>query len=186
MLVLTLVDQPGIERAAGTFLKQRVEHEVGARLPGDTPEVFVDRVLGAMPGQAREVTVVRGDRLGAASAAVTGAYRRLLGALVHELRVVAGCTFGLFALTALLALSSRRRAAHLLVPAGILAAATGLALVGYLLGQSWAWAFLTGRYLGFWYLAVVGVVAALLADVAWNRARVSAAIARALWDVPPP
>lgn len=159
-------------------------------------------MVRAVPAEARELRVLRGQRLRElirtrAMAEPTAAgsaeeelglaarghdtYRQLLGRLTREIRVFAGCNAGLFTLTMLLVWRQRQHAASLLLPAGILALATCGAAALYLLGNDWFWAFLTASHLGYGYLGLVALVAGLLADVAWNEARISSAIARGLW-----
>jgi hypothetical protein len=148
-----------------------------------------------LPSQTKELTLPRPDRLQEIirpataedqqlAARASAAYLRLWGDLLHEVRVFATCNFALFAFTTLLAIGRKQDTRHLVLPAGILAGATCLAVVSYLVLQDWVWTFLTGGYVGFWYILVVGTAASLLADVACNRARVSSIIAGALLNWP--
>jgi hypothetical protein len=81
----------------------------------------------------------------------------------------------------LLAAWRGRDSLFLLLPAAILTGATCLAGASYFLAEDWLLAFVTGGYAVYGYLVVWGTAAALLADVALNRGRVSAVVARALW-----
>jgi hypothetical protein len=213
VLAMTFANASFIARAAEAFLISRVERELAVSLGNEAPGALVDSVVHAMPEEAKELTVVRADRLrevirdraagrrpgaeieGPAAPAVATAaepvlalareaYRWRLAALIHELRVFSGCTGALFALTTLLAAWRRQDTPCLVLPAGILAVATSLGGIAYCLAQNWFWAFLTGNYIGFWYLVLVGTVASLLADIACNRARVTSVFARALWRWP--
>jgi hypothetical protein len=192
----------GIERAAAGYLLGRVARELGVE-PGGPMDAAVRSLIQSVPAAAKEIVVLRTERLretlrrratppgeesppGTAAAhgvlpRVEAAYQRRLAALVHELRVFTGCNALLFGFTAMLLAWRGRQAPYLLVPAGILTLSTGAAAILYLITQDWLWAFVSGHYFGYGYLVLVGLLAALLIDIAFNEARACQAIAQALW-----
>jgi hypothetical protein len=196
------------ERAVERLVIKRVERDLAVALgigAPATPGALVEHLLGGLPGRAKEVAIIRrgqpddgrdargsdadttaeppiepdGD---APKALVSGIYRRLLDDLIHELRVFAGINCGLFALTTLLAGWRRQDTRHLLLPAGLLAGTTCVAVVSYFAAQEWSFAFLTGDYIGYWYLVLICVVSSFLADIAFNRARITSLFDRGLWQ----
>jgi len=166
----------------------------------------VDRLVGGLPLPPKSMQVLRGEELrklgdgpgadasptsgeaadGAACPAShdEGPYARRLRGLLRDLRIFALCNLGLFALTAFLIARRQSRAIDYLVPAGVLAATTLSSSIIYFMGRDWFWSFLDGSFAGIAYLMLVTLVAALLADVAWNRARVARLLLRLLWWVP--
>jgi hypothetical protein len=111
-------------------------------------------------------------------------YQRRLDALVRELQLFAASNLALFAAIAVVCVSCRERAVSLILPAAILTATTLAAAALYALAGDWLWSFLTGEYVGVYYLVSIGIVSALLVDIVCNRARLSNVIARALWYWP--
>ena len=209
VFVNTLLNRAAIEQTAETFLMRRAEHALGISVCTGTaasPGASMDRLMASLPKKTKELSVVRPQGLqegirgragsgGPTSAADRGReggdsvtlgapYPRLLAGLIREVRVFTACNFALFAFTTLLAAWPRRHLPHLVVPAAILAATTGSTAGVYLAVQDWFWTFMTGAYVGYWYLVFVGAVASLLADVAWNRARVTSLVLRPWWHWP--
>jgi hypothetical protein len=183
-------------------LLSQLERELASRfgidvVPG-SPQSFVEHALEMLPPNTRGMTVTQPEVLrekllemvakgeadpdGAAGLSTLGhqRYRSLVASFVHELRVFAACNCALFVITALLVLWRRQDVAPLVVPAGILAASTCVSVVLYVAAQSWFWSFLTGDYMGIWYLAVVGTVIAFLADIILNGGRVTSVVTRVL------
>lgn len=162
----------------------------------------MDQMIGGLPLSPKSMQVLRGEDLGrldqeaAARSGDTGEaaacpaldddgpYARRLRGLLGELRIFALCNLGLFVLTAVLMTGRRSQAVHYLVPAGLLTATTLTSTIIYFAGRDWFWSFLENGFAGKAYLLVIGLVAALLADIAWNRARVVRVLLRLLWWVP--
>jgi hypothetical protein len=66
----------------------------------------------------------------------------------------------------------------------LVAATTLSSGIIYFAGRDWFWSFLDGSFAVPAYLLLVSLLAALLADVAWNGARVVRVLLRLLWWVP--
>jgi hypothetical protein len=193
LFITSFVAPTSVERAADDLVIHRVQRELRQQFG---PEAVPSRdalltLLGSMPERAREVGVVRSDLLrehltanqGNPDALEAGrrAYERLRAELIRELRIFAGSNFVLFAFTAWLTVVRRADTRNLVAPAALLATVTLLSAILFLVGQDWAWTFLTGDYAGYGYFVVVAAVSGLLIDIAWYRARVASIIARALW-----
>jgi hypothetical protein len=166
----------------------------------------IDKTIGGLPLPPKAMQVLRGEelrKLGEEPAAGSrgtsgdigeaagcpplddnGPYARRLRGLLGELRLFAVCNLALFVVTAVLMARRRSQAVHGLVPASLLAATTLTSSIIYFAGRDWFWAFLESGFAGKTYLLVVSLVAALLADIAWNRARVVRVLLRLLWWVP--
>jgi hypothetical protein len=157
------------------------------------PDLVVRRRVGSLPERGQEYAVVRpnvllGQREGTDAATrdddVERRYQQRLGQLVHELRVSAGATCALYALAAFLCARRRRPADPLLMPTLLLASTAGLGAAMFLLKRDWFWALLTGQYFVASYVAFLGLISALLLDIAFNRARICSSIARIFWHWP--
>ncbi|MGP1517348.1 MAG: hypothetical protein ACTTJV_06975 [Ottowia sp.] len=104
-------------------------------------------------------------------ALIDGMYAHVRAQLLREWRIVTGSTALAFALLA--ATLAWRRAAswHALLPAAVLLGALGMLLPIYL-GQDWLHTVIWNDYWGWSYTALLALFALMLADVAFNRARV--------------
>jgi hypothetical protein len=186
-LALTALDRPWAERAAERILAVQVRRDLASGAATD-PGVALDRLSRTLPPGTQALKVLRPERLGQpprAELARSPAYQKLLDQLLHEARRFSLCNLALFAVTGLLAAWRGRDSLFLLLPAAILTGATCLAGASYFLAEDWLLAFVTGGYAVCGYLVVWGTAAALLADIAFNRTRFSAVIARALWHWQP-
>jgi hypothetical protein len=186
-LALIALDRPLAERAAEGVLAVKVRRDLASGT-ADDPRAALDRLARTMPPGTRGLKVLRPERLGAPSGPEfvrSTSYQELLDHLLDEVRRLSLWNVALFAATGLLAAWRRRDSVYLVLPAAILATATCLATASYFLAEDWLFAFLTAGYAFYSYLLVWAATAALLADIAFNRARVSALLARALWHWQP-
>lgn len=113
---------------------------------------------------------------------VRGKYLHIVGKLKTDLRIFLGSNALMF--LALLSVSVLRSqvVAHLFLPALLLLLATLISSSIYVFGQDWFYTILYDNYLGFTYLAYLGMIFALLLDIALNRARVTTSIINRLAD----
>lgn len=106
------------------------------------------------------------------SEALRGQYRQLADKLHREFRIFSGSNALVFLLLGLAAVYKRRAGPHLLPSAVLLVLATLIVAGFYLFGQDWLRTILFDDYLGFGYVAWIGVVCLPLADVWFNQGRV--------------
>lgn len=111
---------------------------------------------------------------------VIGEYDAVMGELRADLRIFAGCNFLAMALAFLLAVFRGPASRHLLPVSLALTASTAVAMLWYVFGQDWAMTVVFSDYWGWGYAAWLGLLSALLADVAVNRARMTSAALNAL------
>lgn len=104
-------------------------------------------------------------------ALIEGRYADIVADLLHDLRIVTGVNFLLFA--GLLALSILRpqQGRALLLPAALLVISTIVTSLVYLFGQNWFFTILYADYVGYGYAAWLFLVFGLLCDIALFRAR---------------
>jgi len=100
-------------------------------------------------------------------------YAEVSTALLRELRIFAGSNALVFALLGIVALVRRRAALQLLAPAVVLLGAAAMVACAYLFSQNWLQTILLSDYVGWAYLPWLGAAVMALADLVWNRARVS-------------
>jgi hypothetical protein len=194
IFVDTTVTHSAIRRATDQYLTDRWMRTLGIdQGGGGRPEVrrIVDDVVGSLPQPPKEMKVVAvSGGLGPVQGSVVtpssdaGPYARQQRRLIRDVRTFAACNFGLFLLTSVLLLLGRSRVTHYVLPAGLLALGTLSSIVIYVAARDWFWGSLDGGHLGIGYLAFVGSVALLLADILWNRARVVSRFLRLLSWVP--
>ncbi|WP_374565052.1 hypothetical protein [Ideonella sp.] len=111
------------------------------------------------------------------------AYASVTQDLMREFRIFCGSNAGVFGLLALVTWFWRRASVQLVVPALVLLGAAGLTGGLYLFNQNWLHTIVFSEYVGMGYVAYLGGAFALLADVAFNRARCITAVLNVLLDV---
>ncbi len=100
-------------------------------------------------------------------------YRALADQLHREFRIFTGANALVLLAVGLTAALRRRAGPHLLPSALLILGATLIVAGFYLFGQDWLRTILFSDYVGFGYVAWIGVVSLPLFDVAFNRGRVT-------------
>ncbi|MFK8004204.1 MAG: hypothetical protein AB8H86_31855 [Polyangiales bacterium] len=111
---------------------------------------------------------------------IHGTYMDVASALKRDVRVFAGSNAAVFLFLLLLSLLKPKALTHLLVPAALLTVSTLACSYFYVFEQDWLLTIVQGSYLGFAYLAWLGVVTLFLCDIAFNRGRVTTEVLGAL------
>jgi hypothetical protein len=104
---------------------------------------------------------------------IESAYASVASNLMREFRIFCGSNAAAFALLGAVTLVRRRAALQLFLPAFVLLGAVATTGSLYLFEQNWLHTIVFGEYVGFAYSLYLAAVALLLADVAFNRARVT-------------
>jgi hypothetical protein len=184
-LVLLAADHSRAVRAAERLVAVQIRRDLVSGARGD-PATALDQLTRTLPPGTRALEVLRPDRL---DSSLTGTrssvYQDLVDRLLAQARRFSLWNLCLFAVTLVLAVWPGRSSTYLIVPAAVLAGATVLAAAFYLLAEDWLLAFATARYGGYIFVVIWGAAAALLADIAFNEARVTALLARGLWHWQP-
>lgn len=100
-------------------------------------------------------------------------YLYVVEKLTLDLRIFLGANLLMFLLLFCVSLFKPQAIVHLFLPALLLLAATLVSSAIYLFGQDWFYTILYNDYMGFGYLAYVGVIFAGLIDIVLNKARVT-------------
>jgi hypothetical protein len=111
---------------------------------------------------------------------IRGKYLEIVEKLTRDVRIFTGSNALLFLLVAALAFLKPRAAVQLYLPAIVLVIATVISSGLYLFGQNWFLTILYNNYVGFGYVAYVGVLFGFLCDIAFNKARVTTEIVNAI------
>jgi hypothetical protein len=117
------------------------------------------------------------------SALIESAYASVSASLLREFRIFTGANAIAFGLLAIVALVRRRARLQLLLPALVIVGAVAITAGLYLFNQDWLHTIVFADYLGWGYAAWLAIVALLLADIAFNRARVGTQLVNALANV---
>ncbi len=120
-----------------------------------------------------------GDLRGRLVGLVEHSYASVSTNLLREIRIFTGSNAAAFALLTLVTLLRKGAALQLALPAFVLVGAVAVSAGLYLFHQNWLHTVLYGEYVGMAYVAYLGGVAAFLADVLLNRARVSTQLVNA-------
>jgi hypothetical protein len=101
------------------------------------------------------------------------AYASVSDKLIREFRIVTASNAAAFALLFLVTYYRRRAALQLALPAVVLVSAVLITSALYLFNQNWLHTVIYAEYMGLGYAAYLAAVSALLADVVFNRARLT-------------
>lgn len=107
---------------------------------------------------------------------IEGRYLEIVSNLTRDARIFLGCNALLFAFVTLLAWVKPRASLQLYLPGAVLLVSTLASAAIYLFGQNWFFTLLHNDFVGFGYLAYSSVLFAFLADIAFNRARITTTI----------
>ena len=114
---------------------------------------------------------------------VKGKYYQTLDALLTDIRIFAGLnTFIFLVLFAVLAKSSFATR-PLLLPSVLMLIATGASISIYIFGQNWFYTIIFNNYMGYGYLAYVGIIFAFLIDIVYNKATITESILSRIADI---
>jgi hypothetical protein len=102
---------------------------------------------------------------------IKGKYLEIVGNLRVDLRIFLGSNALMFFILSLVSLLKPKAVAHLFLPGMFLLVSTLAASAIYLFGQDWFYVILYNDYMGFAYLAYIGVIFGFLMDIAFNGAR---------------
>jgi hypothetical protein len=100
-------------------------------------------------------------------------YRDTAQSLLREVKIFSAANGTVFLLLALTALRWKRPALQLLAPAVVMAGAAAFSSAVYLLNQDWLHTILFGDYVGFFYIPYLLVALSFLADVVFNRRKLT-------------
>jgi hypothetical protein len=100
-------------------------------------------------------------------------YMETAEALTREFRIFTGANTAVFILLAVTTLLRKRANLQLALPAFVLAGAAGIVALFYVFKQDWLHTIIFADYVGFGYFAYLSIAIALLADIVFNRARLT-------------
>ncbi|HSW03918.1 hypothetical protein [Aquabacterium sp.] len=106
-------------------------------------------------------------------------YMEVAASLTREFRIFTAANALVFALLSATACFRRRAGLQLLLPAVVLVGAAGIVGGLYLFGQDWLHTLVFSDYVGLGYFAYLGLAMLLLADIVFNRARITTRIVNA-------
>lgn len=134
------------------------------------------RITGILEGRVVTLSLLN-DRL---MLLIRTKYIETAEALTREFRVFAGANAGVFMLLGLIAMVRRRASLQLLLPTAVLLIAAAATAFLYLFNQNWLHTVVFADYLGLGYFIYLGLAIALLADIAFNSARVTSRLLKAV------
>jgi hypothetical protein len=196
---VSFLDPLLVERAAREVVRMEVERRVGEKVEALSTArmvVLAQKALGATEAQIAEtrrdlaaevprkvaevVAQAQEHKLSSLMQVrqhlvgmVETAYHSVAAHLLREFRIVTGCNALAFALLAAVTWWRRAAALQLLLPAVVLVGATAITAGLCLFSQNWLHTILYSQYVGWSCAAYLGVVASMLANVAFNRARIN-------------
>lgn len=182
------------ERAVGANSRELAEtQEFLARLPAKVAAVSSRMLDPECPCRQRLREAVRGGVIGRVTvlnaeserlvALIESKYAEVAHALLNEVRIFSAANSLIFVALGVLAVVKRRAGLQLLAPAAVLVGAAAVVACLYVFSQNWLQTVLLGSYVGFWYFPYLAVAVGLLADVAFNRARVTTRVVNGVSSV---
>ena len=110
---------------------------------------------------------------------IRGKYYSTISELLSDIRIFSGLNALLFLFVALILSSKSFLLKPLALPAGLLFIATVIGIGLYVLGQNWFYTVIFNDYVGYGYLGYVGMIFALLVDIAFNEGSVTLSVLEA-------
>jgi hypothetical protein len=110
-------------------------------------------------------------------------YAQVSQALIREVRIFSAANALVFLLLGLVAFVRKDAKRQLLAPTFVLLCSACVVGYLYLFQQDWLATVLLGDYVGMWYFGYLGIVMAFLADIVFNRGRVTATLIGSLGGV---
>ena len=102
--------------------------------------------------------------------------------LKRDIRIFTASNAAVFILLLLVSFLKPQAITHLFVPGVLLAVSTLICSYFYVFEQNWLLTIIQSSYLGFAYLAWLGVVFLFLCDIVFNRARITTEILNAIFN----
>lgn len=128
----------------------------------------------------KESSVARVNALTSANEAIQefihATYAKVVNDLKQDIRIFTGANAAMFLLLFVVAFLKPKAVLQLFVPGLLLAVATVICSYFYIFEQNWLLTIIHNDYLGFAYLAYLGLVFGLLCDIVLNRARITTEI----------
>ncbi|MCU7930964.1 MAG: hypothetical protein KZQ90_09195 [Candidatus Thiodiazotropha sp. (ex Codakia rugifera)] len=107
---------------------------------------------------------------------IKGKYMEIVSNLRTDLRIFLGSNAVMFLILLFLSFLKPKAISHLFLPGVFLLVSTIVASAIYMFGQDWFYTILYNDYMGFGYLAYIGVIFGFFMDVAFNKGRVTTEI----------
>ncbi|MGI9302307.1 MAG: hypothetical protein ACR2RB_06315 [Gammaproteobacteria bacterium] len=107
-------------------------------------------------------------------------YMDVVNDLKRDIRIFTGSNAGMYMLLVLISFLKPKAVIHLFLPAILLFVATLVCSYFYIFEQNWLMTIIYSDYLGFVYLAYLGIVFGFLLDIFMNRARITTQIINAI------
>jgi hypothetical protein len=111
---------------------------------------------------------------------IHASYAQVVEQLKRDVRVFTAANAAMFLLVLAIALAKPQASLQLFVPGLLLTAATVICSYFYIFEQNWLLTIIYNDYLGYAYLAYLGLVFGFLCDIALNHARVTTELVNAV------
>ena len=131
---------------------------------------YLDKLKGMAVAQGTLAQVIKGK------------YVEIVGNLKFDLRIFLGSNAAMFLILLLVSFFKPKAVVHLFFPAMLLLLATVISSSIYIFGQDWFYTIIYNDYMGFAYLAYLGIIFAFLMDVVFNAGQVTTGIINAIAD----
>lgn len=116
------------------------------------------------------------------SSFIHSTYMDVTTELKRDIRIFTASNAAVFILLLLVSFLKPQAMMHLFLPGVLLAVSTLICSYFYIFEQNWLLTIIHGSYLGFLYLAWLGVVFLFLCDIVFNRGRVTTEILNAFFN----
>ncbi|WP_154222354.1 hypothetical protein [Marinicella rhabdoformis] len=111
---------------------------------------------------------------------IKGKYVEIVGNLKFDLRIFLASNAIMFLILLMVSFFKPRAVAHLFLPGMLLLLATVISSSIYIFGQDWFYTIIYNDYMGFAYLAYLGIIFAVLMDIVFNAGSVTTSIINAI------
>ena len=176
-LVRVDADLEKAQRELAQDVPRKVAHVIADMLKADC-ECRKRLIASADKGHRQHVTSLTQMREHLVGL-IESSYASVTANLMREFRIFTASNAVAFALLGLVTLFRRGSALQLVLPAVVLVGAVAVTASLYLFNQNWLHTVLYSQYLGLAYAGYLGAAAAFLADIVFNRARITTELVNA-------
>jgi hypothetical protein len=161
---------------------EKIRTYLSSGLPELIAKVISDILEGKVDEQEikRGIEKVAGEKISSLAYAIkniekliSGKYFEILANLIQDIRIFSGCNSVLFLIALIISSIRSITQKQALLPTVLLVVATIASSLIYIFGQDWFYTIIYNNYVGFGYLAYVGVIFLFQSDLLFNKARLT-------------
>ncbi|MDD2370216.1 MAG: hypothetical protein PHQ90_13015 [Sulfuricurvum sp.] len=175
LFLFTFSDPTIIEKSGKDFIEWKLQSELNERVDFINSSQYktVEKIFVNSSKDLRLKLEKAKDKL---ADFTQSKYNEIVEKLTMDIRIFLGVNSLVFILLFWVSFLKPQATEHLFLPGTLIFFSTAISSYFYLFEQNWFYTILYNDYVGFGYLAYLGLVFAILCDIVFNKARVTTEI----------